>query len=90
MFFAFLFNCFDSLKQWFEERKHPILIQLNENEDSEYKWVFSETITTTSAPSNTSEFYYEYLSSNYVYDTETASMQWVYTYRVYKRINIGD
>ncbi|MDR2568945.1 MAG: hypothetical protein LBD23_01440, partial [Oscillospiraceae bacterium] len=66
-----------------------ISIQLNENTDVDYEWVFLETITTTSAPSHTSDTLYEFVSMNYVLNSENTSMQWVYTYKVYKRVDIS-
>ncbi|MDR2599802.1 MAG: hypothetical protein LBC73_05945 [Oscillospiraceae bacterium] len=59
--------------------------QLNENTDVDYEWVLLETITTTSAPSNTSDTLYKFESMNYTFKDE-GTMHWEYTYNVYERV----
>ncbi len=45
------------------------------------------TKTGTSVPSNSSSYYYEAVSSDYVYDcSNSCAFRWVYTYKVYKAV----
>jgi hypothetical protein len=70
----------DSNKTLTSENPAPVSTVENSN-NSELTYI--ETITTTSHPSDTDEFIYEYVSSNYIFDGER-SMKWVYTYEVYR------
>ncbi len=48
---------------------------------------YVSTKTGTSVPSNSSSYYYETVSSDYVYDcSSSCAMRWVYTYKVYKAV----
>lgn len=45
------------------------------------------TKTGTSVPSNSSSYYYETVSSDYIYDcSNSCAMRWIYTYKVYKAV----
>lgn len=51
------------------------------------KGAYITTKTGTSVPANSSLYYYETVSSDYVYDcSSSCAMRWVYTYKVYKAV----